>query len=351
MNPSAPTIRGLIKIHKSDMPIRPVVNWKNAPAYKLSRLLTSKINQLSPLPYTFNVRNSVSLIRELKQTAITPTSRFASLDIKNMYPNIPTNETRQILQNILTANNTQHTLSTEILMCYDTVTTQKYFTHNDQVLTQTDGLAMGAPSSSIISEIFLQYIEHTHLPSIALKHNLLDYHRYVDDILLIEHTDIHSILKDFNSIHNKLQFTHETETHNTLNYLDISIIRSPYSVNVGIYRKPTFTDSIIPFTSNHPIQHKYAAIKFLHTRLNSYSLLGTEYTKEKDIIQNITQHRGPRHLTQHTHTHTHTHTHFHTTPPHTTAPHQNPTKDGPPSLTTARNPTSSRKSSNTPPSK
>jgi hypothetical protein len=34
LNPTAPKIRGLTKIHKIDSPIRPVVNWKNAPAYK-----------------------------------------------------------------------------------------------------------------------------------------------------------------------------------------------------------------------------------------------------------------------------------------------------------------------------
>jgi len=37
LNPSAPTIKGLIKLHKPDRPIRPVVNWRNAPAYKLSQ--------------------------------------------------------------------------------------------------------------------------------------------------------------------------------------------------------------------------------------------------------------------------------------------------------------------------
>jgi hypothetical protein len=48
MNPFAPTIKGLIKLHKQDQPIRPVVNWRNAPAYKLSRLFTQKVNHLAP---------------------------------------------------------------------------------------------------------------------------------------------------------------------------------------------------------------------------------------------------------------------------------------------------------------
>ena len=39
MNPAAPTIRGMIKIHKADAPIRTVINWRNAPAYKLAKML------------------------------------------------------------------------------------------------------------------------------------------------------------------------------------------------------------------------------------------------------------------------------------------------------------------------
>jgi hypothetical protein len=56
MKPSAPTFNGLIKLHKPDHPIRPVVNWRNAPAYKLAKLFTQIINRLNPLPYTYNIK-------------------------------------------------------------------------------------------------------------------------------------------------------------------------------------------------------------------------------------------------------------------------------------------------------
>jgi hypothetical protein len=44
LNPSAPTIKGLIKIRKPDQSIRSIVKWRNAPAYKLSilRVFTQK---------------------------------------------------------------------------------------------------------------------------------------------------------------------------------------------------------------------------------------------------------------------------------------------------------------------
>jgi len=125
---------------------------------------------------------------------------------------------------------------------------------------------MGAPSSSIISEIFLQNIEQKHLPSIAKKHNLTNYFRYVDDILIVydtQQTDITLLLSDFNSLHPKLQFTKETEHNNQINYLDITTHRQQNKVKISICRRPTYTDTITPFKSNHPTKHKYAAIRFL----------------------------------------------------------------------------------------
>jgi hypothetical protein len=79
---------------------------------------------------------------------------------------------------------------------------------------QTEGLAMGAPSSSILSEVFIQHVEHTHIPYLSTKHKLINYFRFVDDILLIfdsNETDIHSILTDFNALHPNLKFTAEIE--------------------------------------------------------------------------------------------------------------------------------------------
>jgi hypothetical protein len=51
-------IRGMIKIHKPNQPIRPIVNWTNALAYKLARLFNSKLHELAPLPYVYNIKNT-----------------------------------------------------------------------------------------------------------------------------------------------------------------------------------------------------------------------------------------------------------------------------------------------------
>ena len=58
-------------------------------------------------------------------------------------------------------------------------------------------------------------------------------------------------------------------------------------METSIYRKPTFTDTIIPYTSNHPTQHKYTAVKFLYNRLNSYYLHKKKYQQVVNISHNI----------------------------------------------------------------
>ena len=101
------------------------------------------------------------------------------------------------------------------------------------------------------------------------------------------HTNIQAILSNFNAIHPKLQFTAEVERDTKLNYLDITIYRTPTNLKTSIHRKPMFTDTIIPYTFDHPTQHKYMAVKFLFNTLNSYDLAKEDYQHELNIIHNI----------------------------------------------------------------
>ena len=134
---------------------------------------------------------------------------------------------------------------------------------------------MGSPSSGLIAEMFLQHTEHLHMARLSAKHKVINYFRYVDNILIIfdhSQSSFQAILADVNTLHPNLQFTTETEENNAVNYLAMTIHRTPSSWKTAFYRKPTYTDTIIPYTSNHPSQHKYAAFKFLCYRLHAYNL-------------------------------------------------------------------------------
>jgi hypothetical protein len=49
-------------------------------------------------------KNTNELIQNLKNTSWLPHFTLASLDIKNLIPNIPVKETREILENMMTHN-------------------------------------------------------------------------------------------------------------------------------------------------------------------------------------------------------------------------------------------------------
>ena len=73
-------------------------------------------------------------------------------------------------------------------------------------------LAMGAPSFGLM-EIFLQHTEHPHMAQLSTKHKIINYFRYVDDILIKfdpSQSSIQAILADFNAFHTNLQFTAKT---------------------------------------------------------------------------------------------------------------------------------------------
>jgi len=92
LSPKSPRIRGLIKTHKKDFLIRPNINWRNAPAYKLAKALVSKLQTYIPLPYAFRVKNTSQLINDLKDIPFNQNLRLLSFDTSNMYTNIPTDD-------------------------------------------------------------------------------------------------------------------------------------------------------------------------------------------------------------------------------------------------------------------
>jgi hypothetical protein len=92
LNHTTPIMKGLIKIRKTESPIKPVVNWKNASAYKLAKKLVEVLHTHTPLPHMFNVKNTSQLINDFTDIPYDHNLRLASFDITNIYTNIPTNE-------------------------------------------------------------------------------------------------------------------------------------------------------------------------------------------------------------------------------------------------------------------
>jgi hypothetical protein len=258
LNPEAPTLKALIKLHKENNPIRPIISWCNSLAYKISKHITQMLQQVLNLPNTFNIKNSIKLTQEIDNLNTNYNTRFCSFYITNMYSNIPNQDTINIIKDILQNEQYPNLYIQTMVRILTTILDQDFLKFNNKIYQQKEGLPMGAPLSPILSEIYIQNIEQNIIINILQNYKILGYYRYVNDILLVfnqQITNINNTLKQFNEINPKLQFTIEKEKDNVINFLDITITRNPNNVQHGIYRKPTTTDNIIHNTSCHPIEH------------------------------------------------------------------------------------------------
>jgi hypothetical protein len=58
IKPAAPKLYAIIKTHKDNNPIRPVMNSIEAPSYRLAKFIGRKLRELMELPYIYSTKNS-----------------------------------------------------------------------------------------------------------------------------------------------------------------------------------------------------------------------------------------------------------------------------------------------------
>jgi hypothetical protein len=75
---------------------------------------------------------------------------------------------------------------------------------------------MGAPTSAILAEIFIQHMEHKHIYPILNTLGIIAYYKYVDDILKLydqNKTNIEPTLKEFNNMQPTIKISIEKEQY------------------------------------------------------------------------------------------------------------------------------------------
>ena len=126
-NPIPPRLYGLIKIHKPDAPIRPVVSSISAPAHKLAHTLTQLISQHSAFKSKRGIKKSLDLVDKIKDVVPPKNSRLVSFDIVNLFTCVPPEEATGLAIDLLgaakIAEKTKDELSTLLKICV----AQNYF--------------------------------------------------------------------------------------------------------------------------------------------------------------------------------------------------------------------------------
>ncbi|XP_073814099.1 uncharacterized protein [Musca autumnalis] len=151
----APELYGLPKIHKKDLPLRPISSSTQVPCYNLSRYI-GKILRHIISPH-LNVKNSMQLKEKLNDISLDEDDILVAFDVVSLFTNIPIH---LAIKNILDKWETlqQHTTIPKrrfLGLLQFCLIDNNYFKYDEKIYHQTYGMPMGNPLSPTIADIVL----------------------------------------------------------------------------------------------------------------------------------------------------------------------------------------------------
>ena len=267
LKPVASKLYGLPKIHKPQVPLRPIVSCIGSLTYHLAKYITSLISPLVGQTSSF-IMNSQHFTESITDIHLQPTEVMVSFDVKALFTNVPTEEALQVIHRLLledeSLGNRTELTADQITHLLDLCIRTTYFIYGGEYYQQKDGAAMGSPVSPVVANIYMERFE-----DLALRTTLAPriWKRYVEDTFCVmEKRHTQAFLDHLNSVHPTIQFTMELENEGSLPFLDTLLTRrEDGGVNIGVYRKRTHTDRYLHYTSHHPAHIKRGVVSCLFT--------------------------------------------------------------------------------------
>jgi len=285
---------GLPKVHKTDIPMRPVLSMIGSAQYNVAKTLVKLLKPLINNP--LECKDSFEFVEKIINLEVNSESEtMVSFDVVNLFTNIPLEETIQLCVDLWDelVEDKSKSMSTKALKALLEFSTKNVpFLFNDDWYMQIDGVAMGSPLAPLMASIFLQNLEQKfknftgELP--------IFYTRYVDDTFLIfkKKENVNSFLNFINNLHPNINFTCESEINNKISFLDVLIEKKQNRFMTGVYRKPTDTGLYSTPSSFCDPKYNRNMIKGLVHRVWSLTSSFEIFDKEIDTLHNRLSNNG-----------------------------------------------------------
>ena len=232
-----PRLYGLPKIHKIIMDhngilhykLRPVLSTINTPTHFLAKFISTLLTTSIKKPVSC-IKNSQHFISKISEVSIPDNHILISLDATSLFTNVPVDLVKNSIEKRFNQINKFTVIPlNELFNAIDFLSSNTFLQFNNKFYRQIYGCPMGSSVSSIFADMVLDDLE-THCLNI-LDFKPAFYYRYVDDIITCVPIDkVQKILDTFNSYHPRLQFTLETEIDNSINFLDLKLIKENNSI-------------------------------------------------------------------------------------------------------------------------
>jgi hypothetical protein len=299
-----PKLYGTPKVHKAEMPLRPIVSSTGSIAYGAAKVVA---NILGPLvgKSKHHIKNSQDFVNTIKDLKIPPGWTMVSFDVKSLFTCVPIDEALAAAKKRLKKDKNlkdRTPLSAErVLQLLEYCLTNTYFQYREEFYQQTQGAAMGSPVSPIVANLFMEEFEKEALKT--AKHPPTIWLRYVDDtFVVVQEQYVEEFTNHINARNKSIEFTIERPTNGTLPFLDCLVHHNPdYSIKTTVYRKPTHTDQYLNFDSHHHLAHKRSVVNTLLNRADLIVTNPDDREKEKQHVRAVLKDNGylPWTLTPH----------------------------------------------------
>ena len=280
---------GLPKIHKENCPTRPILSASGTFNYNLSKFIVPLIRPFTMNEYT--VSDTFSFLDTISNVKNADDYVMASIDIVSLYTSVPVRETIDILiETAFRENDTFHGFKADQFRELLQLIMDNVFIFDGRTYHQHEGLPMGGPASPPLANAFLCHHETTWISDCPIEYRPVFYKRYVDDTFLLfrNHAHVESFCSFLNTRHPAIKFTSEVENNNTLNFLDINIVRKNNEFVTSVFRKNTFSGLVTNFNSFIPQIFKLNLISVLTFRAwkicSTSQLLSTELNFISDVL-------------------------------------------------------------------
>ena len=264
-----PRLYGLPKIHKPNVPVRPILSMVGSPQHILAKYLANILKPIESYFCKHQIIDSFELVQKLKNINLQQKDGvfLGSLDVTSLFTSVPVKKCIKIIADVVDSGSVDFNMDGSSLTQLLNVCVQNVqFLCNGVYYTQIDGVAMGSPLGPVLANIYVGYVESLMQKSDS---DIFFYGRYVDDILVIakDSSAINSLNESLNSVDCDIQFTCEYEVDGSLPFLDVRIHRDNNSLKFSWYHKTTWTGSLLRFNSFVPLSWKTGLLKGFKIRL------------------------------------------------------------------------------------
>ena len=157
-----PSIYGLPKIHKPDIPLRPIVSFYTSPTYALSKFLSRLLSPLVGNTSSY-VRNSKDLVDFVRSVCLDSGEVMVSSDVVSLFTKIPVELALRVVRWYLESDGTLRDRTNlgidEIVCLLSLCLNATYFSFRGVVYQQIFSTVMGSPVSVVVANLVMEDIE------------------------------------------------------------------------------------------------------------------------------------------------------------------------------------------------